>query len=241
MATDHLITRRALLRGSVTAVAAATVTTLPIAAAAALPEPDPVLDAWRAWRPLEERSVYLLTERDRISASLPEEVHTPMIRVMVPVGGGQMAPLPIWRMKAYDNWMERLARPDERALLKLHRRNVARRLQRALAKAERQKKLAGLTALQAQLDALWAQQEPLYRAIKDSTSVSPVAIAAKIDVGLSLMDKSDLLGDHMVCDIVRDLMPQLPADMREALAPIARSPRSPRLTNGSDRSIGPPS
>lgn len=236
-ATDqHILTRRALLRGSVTAAAAASATALPIIASAAVPEPDPVLAAWRAWRPLEEEAARLSVERERIWASLPKEAREPIVPVDVP----REHTLHVNSIDLYDRYTRFLdalwenhdpnldPQPTGFQLpgdwMRGYRRNFLRRFRRAQAKARELQDRAGYIALGERLVAIWTEQEPLRIAIRESTSVSPVAIAAKIDVALSWRKGSEFLSDQpncLTCSIVRTLFPQLPADMAAALEPIA--------------------
>ena len=230
---QHTMTRRALLRGSMTAAAAATITTVPIAAAAAPPDADPVLEAWRAWRPLEEQAARLVIERDQIWASLPKEAKAPTVLVETPDGLRLRMP----SVDQYDRWTGFLDELAEKAgdsnpaepeisgnWLRGYRRNFLRRFRRAEAKARALIDKSGWTALDNRIADIWDQMEPHESAIVGATATSPVAIAAQLDLGLAHADWTDYLTDlpHKVaCGVIRNLLPQLPADMAAALEPIA--------------------
>ena len=212
------LTRRALLRGSVTAAAAAAVVTVPAAVEAALPEPDPILEAWRTWRPLAEEYAGLLVERDRLEKDLPEWAS------LAGATWGRRRSSPTCYSMEMSDHLSTIGDAGHQEIMRMDRVNFAKRLRRAQAKAKAERDRIGLTAVKERLKIVVNLREPLSITIAESASTSPVAMAAKIDVSLSGATHEHPLAwtqYRTCCSIVRNLMPQLPTDMAATLEPIA--------------------
>jgi hypothetical protein len=207
-------TRRAAMRG-IAATAVATAALAIPAASASTTNVDAVLAAWRAWRPLAEEFARLSEEWTRIHKAAPEWVRNgPHIEI---AGVQVHSPETVDRaMKSLPDWLK----PASEQL----RECAVRGWDEGWARVEAERVRIGLYPVQNRQDEITELQDPLIVVIENAGGSHPVVIAAKLDLALSNADDEYDLGDAEVAYIasaIRALLPELPADMAQSLAPIA--------------------
>jgi hypothetical protein len=208
-----MIDRRAVMAGIAATTAATAALAVP-AASAATTDAEAVLAAWRAWRPLEEE---LRTNAARITElhrRHPEAATIPGIEVLglmcmsESAIDGALRAAPAWMQPA----VPRLAETAKREL-----RSERDRL-------EKLDESIGTAQLQRRQDEVVQLQDPHVELIESAQSSAPVVLAAQLDLALAHLDQDhsiEDIGPGLIAAAVRGLLPELPDDMREKLAPIA--------------------
>ena len=222
-----IMNRRAVLRGiasTATATAALAVPTI----ASASTDPEPVIAAWRAWRALEMEFLGLARLEREKWAALPDWVRAPKVLLMVgkPSGREFFASYPEEIEQHFFHPASAFfpSTPAQLEAKKARRDAKLAELEDIQRRASQEQERCGLRAIEKRLDELVEAQDGLERLIEESPSMSPVSLAAKVDVGFSHSEKDESLVDLPHCmfaAIVRSIIHELPADMVEALAPIA--------------------
>jgi hypothetical protein len=200
--------RRAILAGI------ASTPLLGTSALAETDEVDAVLAAWREWRPLQCEDAALTPKMKAAFKALPTWVKTPQVRVLDTWCGyeGEINEVcdlaPAWMAPAIPTVQEA----------------AKRELQDLVRRGEEHTQQCGYADLDKYSEELMKRQMPLTERIEASNSNHPIVIAAKIDIALSEAPTDEMLGDCPwvpIAAIVRSLLPHLPADMAEALTPVA--------------------
>jgi len=207
------ITRRAALRGVVSTAAATAALAVP-AASATTADVDAVLNAWRAWRPLEEEDWAINAAWRDIHNKHPRTRETPSVLVF----GVQCT-----NDRDIDDVCSRAAEWMGPVMPQL-RESANRELAAVLARAGALEKKTGLTRLQERSEELDGIRGPLFDLIENADGSSPIVVAAKLDCALSHLSADanlDDCGPSGIVSAIRGLLPELPSDMREKLALIA--------------------
>jgi hypothetical protein len=204
-------TRRAILAGAAAAIVAVP---SPAGADNHDNEVNAVLDAWRAWRALEEEDRRLQADIKWKELGVPGWAQVPSVQVF---------DKDCWSDDAIDaacnaapKWLQSMV-PEIRQ--KAHEELIAVWKRRDAFYAK-----IGLDKLEERSDEITNLQSPLIRTIERSDSSAPIVVAAKLDLAIARFKSDAHLADlpqGHICDAVRGLLPELPADMREKLAPIA--------------------
>lgn len=209
--------RRAMLRGiaATTAAGAAVAVPAAIANASTATDVDAVLAAWRAWRPLAEEFARLSDEAERIEKSMPDwarsgpHIAINDVQVYSPHSLDQA-------MKQLPDWLK----PASEQL----RECALRGWNEGWARAEAERARVGLAPRRDRMDEITDLEDPLITLIENASGSHPVVVAAKMDMALNKTSCSDLFEDlpwSLLASAVRGVLSDLPADMAEALAPIA--------------------
>jgi hypothetical protein len=172
--------------------------------------PDPILEAWRKWRPLANRENVLRRKLDSL-----DEKPGVVVGVLSNRGGAETPVL------AFDDGeIERHYGsggifgydPEHLAALKLE-----------LATLQAAQAVIDADALEDEADKVADAADALIAPMLQSAPATAAAVAARVDLAINFSGEI-FLGDYpvgMLTVIVRDLMPNLPSDMQAMLAPIA--------------------
>ena len=212
MTGKHLVRRRTVLAGMAVTTAAA----VPAVVQAAGHD-DPCVELWRRWRPLEDEWYRLRDRRQAIWETLPRHVQYPFVQLgRKPVYTDEeidnLTNLGLWNMPEWHH-----KRDAARARLKSDLREATRY-------AEAEHARIGVTELDEQMDVLSAAIGPLLTALVETPATSSAGIAAKIDAAIEYADPTGHLDDYpyrILVFMVRQAMPELPADMAERLEMLA--------------------
>jgi hypothetical protein len=209
--TDHTrTTRRAILTG-IAATAAATA--VPAQAGATI-DAEAVLAAWRAWRPLEEEDWALCAELKDAYKRYPQAFIPP--GVLVCDVNCMTAENIDEACKQAPAWMQPAM---------AHIRECAKQeLAAEWTRFEKLEDKVGISRMNRRSDEVDALRGPHFDLIENADGSSPIIIAAKLDCALSHLSGDEDLSDcgpSGIASAIRGLLPELPADMAQTLAPIA--------------------
>jgi hypothetical protein len=212
--------RRAILVGAVAALVAAP-------ALASSPVDDPIYQIWREWRTLELELLDLGSQQKAMWAALPEWVRSPRVLLMIgKPSGHEFFASTVDEIEHYffhpasENFHFTPAQIEAR---KARRDAKIAELEDLERRSGLEQERCGLAALDERIEEITNAQDGLERLIEQSPSISPVAVAAKVDVGFAHSDRDEHLTDLPYCmfaAVVRSVIHELPADMAEALEPI---------------------
>jgi hypothetical protein len=212
--TDNTTTtRRAILTGIAATTAATAVLAVP-AASAVTTDVDAVLAAWRAWRPLEEEgraisaAIRDLHEKHPLTRKIPSVLVFDQQCVTDENIEEVCQRAPAWMQPAIPQLQE----------------SAKRELAAEQKRSEEFNDQVGITQLYNHLEEIDEASGRHFELIDRATGSSPVIIAAQLDLALAHMDGDEDISDcgpRSIVSAIRGLLPELPADMAEALAPIA--------------------
>ncbi|MGH6883088.1 hypothetical protein [Hypericibacter sp.] len=216
-------TRRAALVGLAASVAAIGT----CSASAATEETDPVLEAWRQWRPLEARLNELRMAKEQIMVALPDWAQRPRVKVgeWTSDGCGAKKGDPIY----FHSWDQLAAHYGPGSMsfsgmdgpaFFLQKRAEFHASERAM---ETARERVGLNDIEDRMEVTEKAADVYLRAMLHTEQPGPVALAARLDVAINFSGAKFLVDypTNILCAGIRDLLPELPADMQEALRPIA--------------------
>ena len=203
-------TRREILSG----IAAATAALAVPGASATTPDVGAVLEAWRAWRALEEEAWPLRPTIDWKRKGVPLDIEAPSVEVC-----GTMCQFE-WAIDLACDAAPAWIQP---AIAEI-RKAAKAELVAAWKRREEFYQKIGLEKAEDRTDEITDLQSPLISRIEDATGSEPVIVAAKLDLAVSCLHSQAEFGDTpqiYIAAVIRGLLSELPDDMREKLAPIA--------------------
>lgn len=228
----NTITRRAAMRAIAATATATAALAVPVAAAAANTDAEAqvVLAVWRPWWGHTVEWHRLAAESQRIWDTLPEEVQVPRVEIFEDPRDRKA------KIATSKKEIERLTHPQ--AYVPMSKREKARRAvvrQEKLAElAEREREAeayiiaSGHRAVADQMFAVSLLGRSDTAAFNAMTATTPIAIAARCHFaldGLAQRAPKDYIDctpeSRGLARLIRDLRPQLPAEMAAAMAPIA--------------------
>jgi hypothetical protein len=204
-------------RNVLVGLGAAAATLVPMAASASATvdsNVEAVLEAWRAWRALEEEDIRLNFKIKWKLQMVPSWAQVPGITVFETFCltedciDDACNAAPAWVQPAV---------PEIRKQAKAEFSAVWRRREELYEKI-------GLAKLEARQDEIVNLQVPHIKLIENAPGSHPVIVAAKLDMSIAQCDSSSHLSDlpqGYICDAMRGLLPDLPEEMREKMATIA--------------------
>jgi hypothetical protein len=205
-------TRRAILTG-IAATTAATALAVP-ATADAMSDVDAVLAAWRVWRPLEEEDWSINAAWQGIYSRHPSTRNIPSVLVF---------DVQCMSDDGIDEVCRRQPAWMQPAMPQL-RESAKQELAAEIARSDSFDEKVGLAKLQRRSEDIDQIMGPLLDLIENADGSAPIIIAAKLDCALSHLRGDDCLSDcgpSGIASAIRGLLPELPEDMRQKLAPIA--------------------